>query len=208
MSVTTCVKCGAKVSTLATKCTECGTPPPARAFVFPRAQTRIQVILLVCAVALTLPVVVGRAMDYGRTVAAERARREQALVEERARDSLGLQVRGRASADSARRSLPLSQLRRAKLGDLRGAVSVVGTYRADSAAKWLAAARTELTRREKLENERLRAEAAERARADAQRLYSPAPSASSGGYYTGPRGGCYTYSRSGRKRYVDRSRCN
>src|SRR4051812_18933867 len=121
MSVTTCVKCGAKVSTVATKCTECGTPPPAMAFVFPRAQTRIQVLLLVCACALTLPVVVGRAMDYGRTVAAERARREQALAEERARDSLGLQLRGRASADSARRSLPLSQLRRAKLGDLGGA---------------------------------------------------------------------------------------
>lgn len=28
------------------------------------------------------------------------------------------------------------------------------------------------------------------------------------GYYTGPRGGCYTYSASGRKRYVDRSYCN
>jgi uncharacterized membrane protein len=28
------------------------------------------------------------------------------------------------------------------------------------------------------------------------------------GYYTGPRGGCYTYSASGRKRYVDRSLCN
>jgi hypothetical protein len=27
------------------------------------------------------------------------------------------------------------------------------------------------------------------------------------GYYTGPRGGCYTYSASGRKRYVDRSYC-
>ena len=31
---------------------------------------------------------------------------------------------------------------------------------------------------------------------------------SSSGYYTGPRGGCYTYSASGRKRYVDRSYCN
>jgi len=28
------------------------------------------------------------------------------------------------------------------------------------------------------------------------------------GYYRGPRGGCYTYSSSGRKRYVDRSLCN
>jgi hypothetical protein len=28
------------------------------------------------------------------------------------------------------------------------------------------------------------------------------------GYYTGPRGGCYTYSASGRKRYVDHSHCN
>jgi hypothetical protein len=33
-------------------------------------------------------------------------------------------------------------------------------------------------------------------------------SAESRGYHTGPRGGCYTYSASGRKRYVDRSRCN
>jgi len=33
-------------------------------------------------------------------------------------------------------------------------------------------------------------------------------SAESRGYYTGPRGGCYTYSASGRKRYVDRSHCN
>ena len=35
-----------------------------------------------------------------------------------------------------------------------------------------------------------------------------ASSRSSSGYYTGPRGGCYTYSASGRKRYVDRSYCN
>jgi hypothetical protein len=33
-------------------------------------------------------------------------------------------------------------------------------------------------------------------------------SAADRGYYTGPRGGCYTYSASGRKRYVDRSLCN
>lgn len=33
-------------------------------------------------------------------------------------------------------------------------------------------------------------------------------SAESRGYYTGPRGGCFTYSASGRKRYVDRSLCN
>jgi hypothetical protein len=32
-------------------------------------------------------------------------------------------------------------------------------------------------------------------------------SASSRGYYLGPRGGCYTYSASGRKRYVDHSYC-
>jgi len=32
-------------------------------------------------------------------------------------------------------------------------------------------------------------------------------SAESRGYYTGPRGGCYTYTASGRKRYVDRSNC-
>ncbi|CAA9363133.1 MAG: hypothetical protein AVDCRST_MAG89-3883, partial [uncultured Gemmatimonadetes bacterium] len=35
-----------------------------------------------------------------------------------------------------------------------------------------------------------------------------ASSASSSGYYTGPRGGCYTYTSSGRKRYVDHSYCN
>jgi hypothetical protein len=28
------------------------------------------------------------------------------------------------------------------------------------------------------------------------------------GYYTGPRGGCYTYSSSGKKRYVDHSYCD
>lgn len=33
-------------------------------------------------------------------------------------------------------------------------------------------------------------------------------SAESRGYYTGPRGGCYTHSASGRKRYVDRSYCH
>ncbi|HEX8670545.1 MAG TPA: DUF4236 domain-containing protein [Longimicrobium sp.] len=33
-------------------------------------------------------------------------------------------------------------------------------------------------------------------------------SSESRGYYTGPRGGCYTYSASGRKRYVDHSYCN
>jgi hypothetical protein len=32
-------------------------------------------------------------------------------------------------------------------------------------------------------------------------------SAESGGYHLGPRGGCYTYTSSGRKRYVDRSNC-
>ncbi|EUJ11279.1 hypothetical protein Meth11DRAFT_2119 [Methylophilaceae bacterium 11] len=34
--------------------------------------------------------------------------------------------------------------------------------------------------------------------------YSP----SSSSYFRGPRGGCYTYSKSGNKRYVDRSLCN
>lgn len=36
------------------------------------------------------------------------------------------------------------------------------------------------------------------------------PKSSSGGngYFTGPRGGCYTYSAGGRKRYVDHSYCN
>ncbi|HEX8363643.1 MAG TPA: SH3 domain-containing protein [Longimicrobium sp.] len=33
-------------------------------------------------------------------------------------------------------------------------------------------------------------------------------SAESPGYYRGPRGGCYTYTASGKKRYVDRSMCN
>lgn len=40
---------------------------------------------------------------------------------------------------------------------------------------------------------------------------SPKPrrsSSNSNGYYTGPRGGCYTYSASGRKRYVNHSYCN
>lgn len=32
-------------------------------------------------------------------------------------------------------------------------------------------------------------------------------SAGSSGYYVGPRGGCYTYTASVRKRYVDRSNC-
>lgn len=31
---------------------------------------------------------------------------------------------------------------------------------------------------------------------------------SSNGYIRGPRGGCYTFSKSGNKRYVDRSLCN
>lgn len=39
------------------------------------------------------------------------------------------------------------------------------------------------------------------------RRAAPARSYASSGYYTGPRGGCYTYSASGRKRYVDRSYC-
>lgn len=49
-----------------------------------------------------------------------------------------------------------------------------------------------------------------RARSTPLSLSSPRrrSSAESRGYYTGPRGGCYTYSASGRKRYVDRSMCN
>jgi len=31
---------------------------------------------------------------------------------------------------------------------------------------------------------------------------------SSNGYIRGPRGGCYTFSKTGNKRYVDRSLCN
>jgi hypothetical protein len=34
------------------------------------------------------------------------------------------------------------------------------------------------------------------------------PPARSNGFIRGPRGGCYTLSASGRKRYVDRSLCN
>jgi len=37
--------------------------------------------------------------------------------------------------------------------------------------------------------------------------YSPRSSGGSG-YIRGPRGGCYTFSASGKKRYVDRSLCN
>ena len=40
--------------------------------------------------------------------------------------------------------------------------------------------------------------------ADAPRAMSPGASRQ---YHRGPRGGCYTYSSSGRKRYVDRSYC-
>jgi hypothetical protein len=46
------------------------------------------------------------------------------------------------------------------------------------------------------------------ARSAATGGYSRRSSAESRGYHTGPRGGCYTYSASGRKRYVDRSLCN
>ena len=44
--------------------------------------------------------------------------------------------------------------------------------------------------------------------APAQRSVSAPKAGGSNGYYTGPRGGCYTYSASGKKRYVDRSLCN
>jgi hypothetical protein len=33
------------------------------------------------------------------------------------------------------------------------------------------------------------------------------PAAAAGPYHRGPRGGCYTFTASGRKRYVDRSMC-
>lgn len=36
----------------------------------------------------------------------------------------------------------------------------------------------------------------------------PAPRRSDRVYHRGPRGGCYTYSRSGRKEYVDHSFCS
>jgi len=40
-------------------------------------------------------------------------------------------------------------------------------------------------------------------------VYTPSTTATrSGGYIRGPRGGCYYYSASGRKVYVDRSLCN
>lgn len=45
----------------------------------------------------------------------------------------------------------------------------------------------------------------------ARNSYSSEPisnPSSSSGFIRGPRGGCYTYSASGRKRYVDRSLCN
>jgi len=45
-----------------------------------------------------------------------------------------------------------------------------------------------------------------------QQLHNVAPSNSStsrsSGYIRGPRGGCYTFSSSGRKRYVDRGMCD
>lgn len=47
-----------------------------------------------------------------------------------------------------------------------------------------------------------------RASSPARSRSSSRSNAESRGYYTGPRGGCYTYSASGRKRYVDRSYCN
>jgi hypothetical protein len=40
------------------------------------------------------------------------------------------------------------------------------------------------------------------------RSAAAAQSSPARGYYRGPRGGCYTYSASGRKRYVDHSYCN
>lgn len=41
-----------------------------------------------------------------------------------------------------------------------------------------------------------------------QQYSAPSRSGNSGYYIRGPRGGCYTLSASGRKRYVDRSMCD
>jgi hypothetical protein len=41
-----------------------------------------------------------------------------------------------------------------------------------------------------------------------QQNYTPSPNSMSSVFIRGPRGGCYTLSSSGRKRYVDRSLCN
>lgn len=49
--------------------------------------------------------------------------------------------------------------------------------------------------------------AAHRAPVRARRGTARRSTAASRGYYTGPRGGCYTFSASGRKRYVDHSFC-
>lgn len=169
---------------------------------------------MVCAVALVIPVVASEAVAHAKAVAAERSVREQYLSDQRARENRAIQLRMQASADSARRSLPSSQLRRAKMANLRAAVHLVGNYRADSAQRWLAAARAEITRREKAEAERLRLETLKRERnlarsqAAEARAYTPRSSAASRGYFRGPRGGCYTYSGSGRKRYVARSLCD
>lgn len=218
MALTKCLKCGAATSTLAAQCTICGTSsPPSTQTVFSptNGQKAIPIVLLTGALMLTVPVALGSAMHHQRTVAAERAKNERLLAEERAREARALQARMQASADSAKRSLPISQLRRAKLPSLLAAVALVGAYRADSAATWLAAARTEINRREKIKNERLRVEARRRERAAARaqaatraQVYSSPPSAAARGYIRGPQGGCYTYSSSGRKRYVDTSLCN
>jgi uncharacterized protein YgiM (DUF1202 family) len=47
-----------------------------------------------------------------------------------------------------------------------------------------------------------------RTRADSVPTDSSSQSNSASGLIRGPRGGCYHYSKSGRKVYVDRSRCN
>lgn len=41
-----------------------------------------------------------------------------------------------------------------------------------------------------------------------KQLYNSPSSTGSGGYIRGPRGGCYTFTSSGNKRYVPRSLCN
>lgn len=55
----------------------------------------------------------------------------------------------------------------------------------------------------------LEAQQSKRSKApQAQQLYEPPASNSSSEYIRGPRGGCYTYTKSGNKRYIPRSLCN
>lgn len=218
MAVSKCPECGATISTLATQCTVCGKRVQVSHSVL-HTNTRLSrvfpIALLASALALAIPVVTGRAVDYRRVVTAERLARERRLAEARERERQEQIRRMTVSADSMRRSLPRSRLRRVSRADLLTAISLVETYRADSGAKWLAAARRELARRDRVAQQQRRAEELRQERAAARRRaeskaepYSVPSTATSRGYYRGPRGGCYTYSRTGRKRYVDRSLCN